>query len=47
MSGGLKLLSELLQRVTSSNTRDERDIDNRVKELCYWTLANLALGIRS
>ncbi len=45
MIDGLKWLSELLLRMTPSSTRDESDIDNRVKELCYWTLANLALGI--
>ncbi len=44
MSDGLTLLSDILLHVTPGSTRDETDMHNRIKELCYWTLANLALG---
>lgn len=44
MSDGLTLLSDTLLHMTAGSTRDESDMHNRIKELCYWTLANLALG---
>jgi hypothetical protein len=44
MSDGLTLLSDALLHMSAGTTRDESDMNNRIKELCYWTLANLALG---
>lgn len=46
MEDGLALLGDTLLHMTAGTTRDEGDMNNRIKELCYWTLANLALGTR-
>jgi hypothetical protein len=44
LAAGLTHLCSHLLRATPSTTRDEIDMDNRIKELAYWTLANLTLG---